>query len=191
MTTNNQPLSKLQGFFSKPDSAIPAPGAMNVEKYRQLLERALSAIPTGQRLLRFAAQQRITTHVIPGKGTSGYLPENRAVYVALPAGLSTVLPMDVLELGAYLRQAELQILGAKNPDESMTSEQFTIAFDAKIIDSIAVMCKMATEFDEKGQSEFIDALLTSGHSELYEAYRNYGQGEELVDVYYKLIEKTA
>lgn len=187
MTGAEDSFAKLQGFFKK-DS--PDPG-MTTEKYRQLLEKALSGCTTGQHLLRFAAQQRITIHVLPGKGTSGYIPENRAVYMTVAPGLSTVPPIEVMDLGAYLRQAELQISGAKNPDESMSSEEFTIAFDAKMIDSIAIMCKMAKEFKDSGNTEFLDALLSSGHGELYEAYTKHGQGKELVDVYYKIIEKTA
>lgn len=189
MNAESSPLAKLQGFFVRGET----PGTENlltVETYRQLLERALAESYTGQHLLRFAAQQRVPVHVIPGKGTSGYIPENRAVYMTLPVGLSTVPPMDVLLLGAYFRQAELQFLGAKNPDNSMTSEEFAVAFDSKMIDSIAIMCKIASELKEKGHTEFVDALLSSGHGELYEAYSQYGQGEELVDVYYRLIEKT-
>lgn len=189
MSAESSPLAKLQGFFAR--SEVPGTGnLLTVEKYRQMLERALAESFTGQNLLRFAAQQRVPVHVLPGKGTSGYIPENRAVYMTLPVGLSTVPPMDVLLLGAYFRQAELQFLGAKNPDNSMSSEEFAIAFDSKMIDSIAIMCKIASELKDKGHTEFVDALHSSGHGELYEAYSQYGQSEELVDVYYRLIEKT-
>lgn len=186
---NNSTLSKLQGFFSKRDDAPPA-GTMNLDKYRQLLERGLSDSPTGQRLLRFAAQQRIAIHAVHARGTSGYIPENRAIFMTLPVGLSTVPPKEILELGAYLRQAELQILGAKSPDNSMSSVEYTVAFDVKMIDSIGTMCKIASELGSKGKPEFIDALLATGHSELYEAYSQYGQGKEFTAVYYKLIEKN-
>jgi len=192
MTDSAPNLSKLQGFFGASDTGAEAPyGAMTPDKYRQLLEQALNESPTGNALLRYASQQRLAIHVVPGKGTSGYIPENRAVYIALPPGLSTVQPMDVLELGGYLRQAELQFLGAKNPDLSMSSEDFLIAFDSKIIDSIAIMCKIASELLQKGKPEFLDALRITGHSELYEVYSQYGQGKELVDTYYKMIDKTA
>jgi hypothetical protein len=185
MTDADSSLAKLQGFFGNKNTTLTP------DQYRQMLEQALSDSTTGHALLRYAAQQRLAIHVVPGKGTSGYIPENRAVYIALPPGLSTLQPMDVLELGAYLRQAELQFLGAKNPDNSMSSDDFLIAFDSKIIDSIAVMCKIASELEQKGKPEFLDALRATGHSELYEVYSQYGQGKELVDTYYKIIDKTA
>ena len=181
-------LDRLQGFFS---AGQPQTTTMTPDKYRRELEAALSESATGARLLRFAAQQQLAIHVIPAMGASGYIPENRAVYIALPNGLSTARPIDVLELGAYIRQAELQFSGAKNPDNSMSSDDFLIAFDSKIIDSIAVMCKIASELEQKGKSEFLDALRATGHSELYEVYSQYGQGKELVDTYYKIIDKTA
>lgn len=177
---------RLQGFFS---AGQPQTTTMTPDKYRRELEAALSESTTGARLLRFAAQQQLAIHVIPAMGASGYIPENRAVYIALPNGLSTARPIDVLELGAYIRQAELQFSGAKNPDNSMSSEEFLISFDSKIIDSIAIMCKIASELSEKGKTEFVDALKDTGHSELYEAYIRHGQGQELVDTYYKLIDK--
>lgn len=71
----------------------------------------------------------------------------------------------------------------------MGSEDYTIAFDSKMIDSLAVMCKIASELYEKGKTNFVDALLRMGHGEVYEIYRKYGQGQELVDVYYKISQK--
>lgn len=180
------PLDKLKGMFSRKDTNTE----MTPEKFRQELERALSESPTGGHLLRVALQQRIAIVILTAKGASGYLPENRAVYISLPPNLSTVSEEAVLELGGYLRQAEMQLLGHKNPDISMPSHDYTVAFDSKIIDSLAVMCKITSELYEKGYTNFLDALVRMGHGELYETYRKYGQGEKLVETYYNLVQKT-
>jgi len=180
------PLDKLKGMFGHKDEN----SGLSPEKFRQELERALSESPTGRRLLNVATHQKIGIVILTAKGVSGYIPENRAVYISLPPNLSTVSEEAVLELGGYLRQAEMQLLGHKNPDISMSSHDYTIAYDSKIIDSIAVMCKIASELYEKGQTNFLDALVRMGHGELYETYRKYGQGEKLVETYYNLVQKT-
>ena len=187
MTSSQSPLDKLRGLIGH---KAPSARTMNPEKYRQLLEQALAESPTGSRLLRVASQQRIGIHVIPGKDSSGYIPETRSVFISLPPHLSTISAEKVLELGAYLRQAELQLLGHKNPEESMNSHDYTVAYDAKMIDSLAIMCKIASELNDKGDSKFVDALIQMGHGELYKAYKKHGQGAELTDVYYSLIKKT-
>lgn len=180
------PLDKLKGMFSQGESNTE----MTPEKFRQALDGALSESPTGNHLLRVAAQQKIAVVILTAKGVSGYIPENRAVYISLPPNLSTVPEESVLELGGYLRQAELQLLGHKNPTNSMGSHDYTVAFDSKIIDSLAVMCKITSELYEKGQTNFLDALVRMGHGELYETYRKYGQGAELVQTYYNIVQKT-
>lgn len=185
---SNAPFEKLRNMLGRKDGD-EAPG-LSPERFRQGLEQSLAESPTGRRLLSLASQQRIAIHVITGKGSSGYLPENRGVFISMPPGLSTVSEELVLELGAYLRHAELQLLGHKNPDISMDSEDYTVAFDSKMIDSLAVMCKIASELYEKGKTNFVDALVRMGHGEVYETYRKYGQGQELVDVYYKISQKT-
>lgn len=184
---SDAPFEKLQNMLGR-KNADAAPG-LSPDRFRQSLEQALSESPTGRRLLGIASQQRIAIHIITGKDSSGYLPENRAIFISIPPDLSTVSEELVLELGAYLRHAELQFLGHKNPDISMGSEDYTIAFDSKMIDSLAVMCKIASELYEKGKTNFVDALLRMGHGEVYEIYRKYGQGQELVDVYYKISQK--
>lgn len=187
MTSNTPPsLSKLQGFFGKKDNAAaPTIGAMTPEKYRQLLERTLALSPTGNGLLRFAAQQQVLIHVIPGKGAAGYIPDQRAVFITLPAGLSTVSVEDALSLGAYLRHAELQLAGYKNPDESMTLQQQATNFDTKILDSLVIMCQIAREVNDSGNTEFVDALARMGHSEFYKGFVKYGRGQDLTNLYYE------
>ncbi len=180
------PLDKLKGMFGHND----VPAGMTPEKFRQDLESALAESPTGYHLLRVATQQKIGIVILTAKGASGYIPENRAVYISLPPNLSTVPEESVLELGGYLRQAELQLLGYKNPTESMSSHDYTVAFDSKIIDSLAVMCKITSELYEKGHTNFLDALVRMGHGELYETYRKYGQGAELVQSYYNIVQET-
>lgn len=183
------PLEKLQGLFTRRSPDTPGT-SMSPEKFRQNLERALGETASGAHLLRVAAQQRIGINIVPGKGASGYIPETRSVFVALPVNLSTVPEETVLELAAFLRQAELQMMGHKNPDKSMTSIEYTIAYDSKMIDSLGTMCKIAMEHYEKGNVKFVDALFRMGHSGIYETYSKYGQGAELVDSYYKLVKKT-
>ncbi|HEY8189761.1 MAG TPA: hypothetical protein VIF12_03700 [Micavibrio sp.] len=160
------------------------------EKYRQLLEQGLAESVTGSRLLRFAAQQRISIQVIAGKGSPGYIPDTRSVFISLPPNLSTVSSENILELGAYLRQAELQFLGHKNPDDSMNSHDYTVAYDAKMIDSLAIMCRIASELYDTGNIKFIDALVQMGHGKLYETYKKYGQGPEFSRVYFSLVKGT-
>ncbi len=181
------PLDRLQEMLGRKGSTAPE---ILPERYRQLLEQALAESPTGNRLLRFAAQQRIGIKIITGKGSPGYIPDSRAVFISLPPNLSTVSLENVLELGAYLRQAELQFLGHKNPDNSMGSHDYAVAYDAKMIDSLATMCKIASELYDTGNIKFVDALVQMGHGELYETYRKYGQGPEFAQIYYNLVEGT-
>ena len=190
MTTEDSPFGSLQGSFG---ASRPAPAPTGVDythaqeaDLRQLLETGLGATTTGAQLLQFAAQQRIVTRIIKGKNSSGFIPESRAVFIALPPELSTPSSEAILELGAFLRQAQLQILGHKNPDESMTSLDKAVAFDSKMLDSIVIMCKIASEHYENGHSDFVDALIRMGHGELYKSYIEQGSGTQLVDLFYKL-----
>ena len=180
------PLDKLQGLFS----GGKASEGMNAEKFKSLLERSLSETPTGHRLLAFADKQHIAIQVVPGKDNSAYLPEQRAVIITMPPGLSTVPAETVLELAAFIRQAETQFLGHKNPDKSMTSDEYAVAFDTKIIDSLAIMCRIALECADKGNTAFVDAITRMGHSKLYETYRKYGTGKEFAEAYFKTADTT-
>lgn len=186
MTTKPpSPFDRLRAALNPAAQDRPAP-ALNPDKFRSQAEQGLAESATGRRLLNVAAQQRIAIEIITGKGSSGYIPENRAVFMALPPNLSTARPEDVLTLGAYLRQAELQILGVKNPDESMGKDEKAIAFDTKILDSIVVMCKITSELCERGKTEFLDALTGMGHGDMYRAYQDNGNGDHLVDLYLEL-----
>ena len=188
MSTEDSPFGSLQGTFS---TGAPAPSGVNYthaqeDKLRSLLETLLGQTATGVALLQFAANQRIVTRIIKGKNSSGFIPESRAIFIGIPPELSTPGPETVLALGAYLRQAQLQILGHKNPDESMASFDKAVAFDSKMLDSIVIMCKIAAEHYEKGQPEFVDAILRMGHGELYKSFKEQGSGTHLVDLFYKL-----
>ena len=189
MSPSDSPLAKLQGFLTgKGDTADPT--GMTTDKFRQTMERTLSESATGNALLRYAAQQRIAVHIIQGKNMAGYIPENRAVYIAAAPILSTVPPEAVLALGAYLRQAQLQILGFKNPDESMTSLEKAVAFDSKMLDNITIMCKIASALYEKGQPDFVDALARMGHGDMYSVFVEHGPGQHMTDVFYKTYIQT-
>ncbi len=191
--TESNPFGKLQGNFGKPksDSAAIDYTHPHEAKMRELLETALAESPTGARLLKVAEQQKITIGLIKSKNASGFSPESRSVFVALPPELSTIPAEAVLELGAALRQAELHLLGVKNPDNSMPSLEYTVAYDTKMVDSITIMCKMTSELYEKGHLEFLDALKRMGHGEMYQTFVESGPGDEMVDVYYKVYDKKA
>lgn len=188
MSPSDSPLAKLQGFFGKKEGFEPS--GLTTERFREILEKSLSESPTGNALLRYAAQQRIAIQIIQGKNMAGYIPENRAIYIAAAPILSTVPPEAVLSLGAYLRQAQLQLLGFKNPDESMTSLEKAIAFDSKMLDNITIMCKIASELYEKGKTEFVDALARMGHGDMYRAFIEHGPGQILTDLFYKTYIRT-
>ena len=190
MTPDDSPLSKLQGTFGQdPAGADKTYGHAQEAALREAIHTQLSQSPTGHRLLHYASQQKVIIKILKGREASGYIPESRAIFISFPPDLSTPSAEMILDLAAYLRQAELHFLGHKNPDLSMTSHDYTIAFDSKMIDSIAIMCRIASELKEIGKPEFVDALARMGHAKLYEAYSNYGQGKELVDAYYSLVEK--
>lgn len=188
---DESPFGSLQGSFGQAKPAAKSAGVdythAQEDTLRQTLEGALGQSATGAALLQFAAQQKIITRIIKGKGTSGFISESRAVYIGLSPDLSTPTPYMVLELGAFLRQAQLHILGHKNPDFSVGSNDSLLAFDSKIVDSIAIMCKIATELKDIGHKEYVDALITSGHSELYETYSNNGMGDSFIEAYFKAV----
>lgn len=184
------PFSKVKEMFSHNEGGAIDYTHASEDKLREAMERVLSESPTGNRLLKWADQQRVAIKILRGKGVSGYIPENRAVYVLFPSQLSTIPPEKILELGAFLRQAELQISGIKNPDISMGSSDQIKAFDTKIIDNLIIMCKIGDELYEKGTTQFLDALNRMGHSEFYSTYKKYGRSQELVDTYYKFYEKN-
>lgn len=191
--SESNPFAKLQGNFGAPKNAATTIDYTHPQEaqMRQLLETALAECPTGARLLKVAEHQKITIGLIKSKNSSGFSPESRSVFVALPAELSTIPPEAVLELGAALRQAELHLLGVKNPDNSMASYDYTVAYDTKMVDSITIMCKMTSELYEKGHLEFLDALKRMGHGEMYQTFAEHGPGDEMVDVYYKVYDKKA
>lgn len=187
----DSPFGNLQGSFGQ-STPKQNPGGVDYnhpqeEKVRQAIMASLSETKTGQDLLEMASQNRVGIRVLKAaKGASGFIPEAKAVYIGLAPELSTPSPETILDTAAYLRQAQLQILGQKNPDDSMGSIEQAIAFDSKILDSLTTMCKIATEHYDKGHTEFVDAMLRMGHGELYEIFKSEGAGPKLKEIFYKL-----
>jgi len=185
----DSPFGNLQGTFGQ-STPKQNPGGVDYnhpqeEKVRQAIMAGLSQTKTGQDLLEMASQNRIAIRVIKAKGASGFVPEAKSVYIGLSPELSTPTPETILDTAAYLRQAQLQFLGQKNPDDSMASVDQAIAFDTKILDSLTVMCKITTEHYENGQTEFVDAMLRMGHGELYESFKRDGPGPQMKELFYK------
>jgi hypothetical protein len=192
MTMDTSPFGKLQASFGQ--GSAPPQGMdythTEEEKFRSILEASLNKSETGAALLLAAQQNKIVVRIIRGKQSSGFIPESRAIFIGIPPELSTPNPETVLALGAYLRQAQLEILGRKNPDDSMSSLDKAIAFDSKILDSIVTMCKITSEQYANGHKEFLDALLRMGHGELYESFKKDGTGPQLVELFYKIYIKN-
>jgi hypothetical protein len=186
----DSPFGNLQGTFGQSTPKQNAGGVdyhhPQEEKVRQAIQTSLSQTPTGQELLESASTHKIGLRIIKGKASSGFVPEAKAVYIGLAPELSTPNPETILDAAAYLRQAQLQFLGKKNPDESMTSNEKALAFDTKMLDSLVTLCKITAEHYENGHTEFVDAMLRMGHGELYESFRRDGQGPELKELFYKL-----
>lgn len=186
----DSPFGNLQGTFGQSTPKQNVGGVdynhPHEEKVRQAIQTSLSQTQTGKDLLEMASQNRVAIRVIKAKGASGFVPEAKTVYIGLAPELSTPISETILDAAAYLRQAQLQFLGQKNPDDSMSSVDQAIAFDTKMLDSLTVMCKITTEHYEKGQTEFVDAMLRMGHGELYETFKSDGTGPKLKEVFYKL-----
>lgn len=190
--SDESPFSKIADQFGQSQSTVAAMDYSHPDqdKLRSILVEGLRASPTGAKLLQVAEQNKIAINIIRHKAMSGFIPEARAVFVGMVTELSTAIPELILSLGAYLRQAELQILGVKNPDNSMSSRDYTVAYDIKMLDSITVMCKIASELNAAGRTEFVDALSRLGHGDMYRAFVAHGVGQELVNTYYNRLNKV-
>ncbi|HRC26680.1 MAG TPA: hypothetical protein PKX87_04535, partial [Alphaproteobacteria bacterium] len=71
---------------------------------KESLTETLSHSPTGNRLLTMGRDYKVNIRVVKGTGPQGYTTEGKALFLAVPPARKKPKPVDVLNLGAALRE---------------------------------------------------------------------------------------
>lgn len=151
----------------------------------EALKAALAESPIGNRLLTMGNDYKVKIRVVKGAGPQGYTTEGKALYLAVPPARKKPKPVDVLNLGAALREIEHEIMGfaVPAPGEADPIEIASLVH-AKFLDIIVHMCKIGREMVEKrADKAYIDAIEDLGHGDIYRAFLAETGEEGLAEVY--------
>lgn len=181
--------SGLQGTFSARRGDPSRLGLVYDHPNESALIEGLISIlaesPTGNRLLTMSRDYKVKIHVIKGTGPQGYTTEGKALYLTIPPTRKKPKPVDILNLGAALREIEHEIMGFSVPAAGEADPiEIASLVHAKFLDIIVHMCKIGREMAEKNADKaYIDAIEDLGHGDIYKAFLAEMGGEDLAEVY--------
>lgn len=150
-------------------------------------KKILWRVPTGQRLLNVMSQNNIPAMVVSNREINYNVPDLKTVHIFCPKPAPKDLTIVALALALGIRDVEHGMLGyrlkAKNLNEIISQEDSDILL-SKTLDIIVTMCKIAEEFhDETGDTKLIDYVQNLGHRELYKAFKDRKNLQELEEIF--------
>lgn len=151
----------------------------------EALTATLAESPTGNRLLTMGHDYKVNIRVVKGAGPKGYTTEGKALYLAIPPARKKPRPVDVLNLGAALREIEHEIMGFAVPSPGQADPlEIASLVHAKFLDIIVHMCKISREMvEKKADKAYVDAIEDLGHGDIYRMFLAETGEEGLVEAY--------
>ena len=157
----------------------------NETALKEALIQTLAESPTGNRLLTMGRDYKVNIRVVKGTGPQGYTTEGKALFLAAPPARKKPKPVDVLNLGAALREIEHEIMGFAVPAPGQADPlEIASLVHAKFLDMIVHMCKISREMvEKKADKAYTDAIEDLGHGDIYRTFLAEMGDEGLVDAY--------
>lgn len=157
-----------------------------LEETRELLRQT----PTGEKLLGFAAGRSTETRVLCSPNYQGFITGSGLVYITMPAAENSAGYLQALTLAYGLRDVQQIAQGFVRRRRAEDRTAFIQSNYLKNLDIIVEMCKIVSEFGEKGMPEALTDLEGMALGSVYRAYKQGAEGLVLMQVYLDSLDKA-
>lgn len=186
---SEDPKTSLLGAFD--ESLEPEAGDTHPHEKKILKEicAILERSPTGNHLIQLSGAYNIRLRISPGAKESQYFPEKRTIVLTVSKNQNKATARQVLELAGCLRDAEQGILGYDKEEKTMDSQEVSALNHARNLDIIADLCRISEELKSEAP-ELKNELFAMGYEEIFEAFHNKADQNQLAEIYIKTVQKT-
>ena len=184
--TTESGLSSSFGGLSNATNSQGMPGFAHPDSEYILKETVeiLNKIPAGKRLVAAQSEHAIPVTVIMGRETTYSTQDEAHITLMVAPDYKKNLDLVALTLACALRDIEQVMIGFRRPDRDLDPVEYASMTFSKSLDIIMNMCIIADELKEKlGYSKPLDLVHELGHDDLYKAYKNDLNYDELVEVF--------
>lgn len=183
----------LQAQFKELSEKIrnddPAYLHTNADRIKLEAMAELQKTAQGGHLIGIAQENGIATKIIKGNDLRGYLLDDTLAVVSVPAAQTMAKPRDILNMAGALRDAEQSLLGYKRIPEGGDRIEFEAKHHDKNLDIMVKLCILVREFEELGQSEYIQEFERMGWGFLLRLHKKGVPYEELKEAYVQKVFK--
>lgn len=132
----------------------------------------LTAVPTGEALLKIAADKDFQIRVLASPNYHGFTTNSRVIYIIQPAAKLSADYLQALVLAACIRDAEQMDSSLFRPHPDISENDYALMNYGKNLDMIVQMCKIVEEFEGRNILEPLHELRKMGFESLYSAHKN-------------------
>ncbi|GJL84646.1 MAG: hypothetical protein DHS20C02_04210 [Micavibrio sp.] len=172
----------------KPHTDIPYRHT-NEEQITEQSIAILSESEAGQNLLKLKDEHSVEIRVLSSPNYHGVITNDLVIYLVIPAAEQNAKFFQALVLTYALRDVQQIAGGYLHPHPSIDKDEYLTANYGKNLDMISKMCEIVAEFEDANAPGALMALKRMGLGIVFDAYKEGLQGDALMEVYIKALEK--